>query len=278
MAKICRSCGAENRDTAVFCSSCGVPLPADKKNTTGKIAQKAGNSATGKFWLTVLSILLFLGVIAYLITSKLKESGELKTTAEMAEKYDAQDQQTFEAIAGKGFSLMMLKWNMSAAAIKKIYPYMKDSTDPDFALSSMVNQSDFKSPLPHANFMSLGIYDDKLYAIKYEFGESAEFQRQVIKIPDAEAILYGRYEGLKKVFTAALGRPAFLKEEAAAYPLHKRLGLIKEEKLPDGKPSNIYMYWTSGDTKTELVLFGSGGKMHLTVRFLYIPVWNIVGK
>jgi hypothetical protein len=142
----------------------------------------------------------------------------------------------------------------------------------------MVNQSDFKSPLPHANFMSLGIYDDKLYAIKYEFGESAEFQRQVIKIPDAEAILYGRYEGLKKVFTAALGRPAFLKEEAAAYPLHKRLGLIKEEKLPDGKPSNIYMYWTSGDTKTELVLFGSGGKMHLTVRFLYIPVWNIVGK
>jgi len=60
--------------------------------------------------------------------------------------------------------------------------------------------------------------------------------------------------------------------------LKEAIKTIKDGKLKNGIPSNIYKAWELGATKAELVFFASKRKLHLTVRYLYLPVWNRIGK
>ncbi|MBN2754235.1 MAG: zinc ribbon domain-containing protein [Candidatus Goldbacteria bacterium] len=274
MAKKCKSCGMDNRDEAKFCASCGAPLSVIKN----KPVKKPVSPAAIKFRV-ILGVSLFLAAaVIFIIMSKVKDAAQLKTVEITKAQFEAQDTAVFSGITAKDFTHQVLKWQATVNVIKQVYQYAKDSDDPDFMFSMMVSQPDFKEKLPHANFLSLGIYDNKLYAVKYEFGETEEYLRQVVKVPDGEAVLYGRYLGLRKVFEKLFGRPSFVKEDIKKYPLKERLKYLKKGKDNQGNSSNIYITWDLGNTKAELVMFGSGEKAHLTVRFLYMPVWDIVGK
>ena len=274
MAKKCKSCGTDNRDEAKFCASCGSPVAANKI----KPVKKPASPAAIKFRIILAVSLVLVAAAMVTVMSKVKEAAQLKTVETTKAQFEAQDVSVFSGITRKDFTHQVLKWQVTTNVIKQVYQYAKDSDDPDFMFSMMVSQPDFKEKLPHANFLSLGIYDNRLYAVKYEFGETEEYLRQVVKVPDGEAVLYGRYLGLRKVFEKLFGRPSFVKEDIKKFPLKERLKYLKKGKDNNGNPSNIYITWDLGNTKAELVMFGSGEKAHLTVRFLYMPVWDIVGK
>ena len=133
-------------------------------------------------------------------------------------------------------------------------------------------------PIPHADFMSLGLYNGRLYAVKFEFGALEHFEAQQLKVPNKDEIMFGRFRGLYKVFTKLYGKPAYEKNDVKKYAMLEGIRLVKAGKMDSGAPSNIYAFWDMGDTKVELVFFGNGTKVHLTVRFLYTPVWNLIGK
>lgn len=274
MAKKCKSCGMDNREEAKFCASCGAPLSVIKN----KPVKKPASPAAIKFRIILAVSLLVAAAVMVVVMSKVKEAAQLKTVEATKAQFEAQDAAVFSGITAEDFTHQLLKWQVTTNVIKQVYQYAKDSDDPDFMFSMMVSQPDFREKLPHANFLSLGIYDNKLYAVKYEFGETEEYLRQVVKVPDGEAVLYGRYLGLRKVFEKLFGRPSFVKEDIKKYPLKERLQYLKKGKDNQGNSSNIYITWDLGKTKAELVMFGSGEKAHLTVRFLYMPVWDIVGK
>ena len=276
MAKKCKSCGADNRDEAKFCASCGAPIGAVKEKI--KAVKKPLSPAAVRMRAIIAVVLVLIAVVFIVTASKLKEVRQSKTIDLVKGDFETEDTAVFSGITRGGFEHQGLKWQMAVNQIKGVYRYAADSKDPDFMYSMMVNQPDFLLKLPHANFMSLGIYDNKLYAVKYEFGETEEYLRQVIKIPDGEAVLYGRYLGIRRVFERLYGVPSFVKDDIKKYPVKERLKYLKDGKDKAGNSSNIYITWDLGNTKAELVMFGSGEKAHLTVRFLYMPVWDIVGK
>lgn len=276
MAKKCGSCGFENRDGAKFCASCGAPVGAVKEKI--KAVKKPLSPAAIRTRVIIAAVLVLTAVVFGVASSKFKETRQSKTIDLVKEDFEAEDTAVFSGASRNGFEHQGLKWQMPTDKIKGVYRYATDSKDPDFMFSMMVNQPDFLQKLPHANFMSLGIYDNKLYAVKYEFGETEEYLRQVVKVPDGEAVLYGRYLGIRRVFERLYGVPSFVKDDIKKFPVKERLKYLKAGKDKAGNSSNIYITWNLGNTKAELVMFGSGEKAHLTVRFLYMPVWDIVGK
>lgn len=272
--KVCKACGVENRDEAKFCRSCGSPLPQVK------IAPRdiKKEQAAKKFWGGVMAGLFVLILAAVLINSKMSEYRKMKIVSQYAGKYEKADDMAFGTVKPAAFYLQALNWNVTAADIKKVFPYATDTSDPDFSSSMNVAQPEFKVPVPHANFMSLGLYDNRLYAVKFEFGALEQFEAQQLKVPDKDEIMFGRFKGLYKSFTQLYGAPRYEKNDARKYKVLEGIKHVKAGKMPSGAPSNIYIYWDVGDTRVELVFFGNGKKVHLTVRFLYMPVWNIVGK
>jgi ribosomal protein L40E len=276
MAKICKACGTENRDEAAFCRQCGVPLPLKKKTLDDKKLIEYQKKLR-KFWITVFTIIGIIGLITYTIIKKIEMYNKVETVKEYTNKYINEDRNAFSGIGLQTFNLQGLTWDMKVKDIMKNFKYAKQSNDPDFVDSLMVSQVDFKTEIPHANFMSLGIFTEKLYAIKFEFGTSREFLRQQVKIPNEDEIMYGRYQGLLKVFKELFGPPTFIKNEIDKLDFSKRLKYLKRGQFEDGRPSNVYIYWILGNTKVEIAFFGYQGKPKLTVRFLYIPVWDKLG-
>ncbi len=276
MAKICKSCGAENRDEAAFCRQCGVPLPK-KKNIIDDKKLKEYEAKLKKFWTTVFIIIGAIAILLYIIIKKIEYNNKIETVKEYSSKYINEDKTAFAGIGPGTFSLEGLTWAMSVKDIQKLYPYVKESNDPDFITSMMISQADFKVEIPHANFMSLGIINDRLYAIKFEFGNSREFLRQQLKVPNEDEIMYGRFEGIFKTFRELYGQPSFIKNEIDKLNFSKRLKYLKSGRLNNGSPSNVYIYWISGNTKMEIAFFGYKGKPKLTVRFLYLPIWEKIG-
>ncbi len=276
MAKFCKSCGAENRDDASFCKECGVPLPKKRKDIDDRKI-KEYEKRLKKFWITVFIIIGLAGIIVYTIIKKIEYYNKVETVKEYSGKYLNEDKAAFSGIGLGTFALEGLTWDLKINDIQKLYPYVKESKDPDFVTSLMVSQPDFKVEIPHANFMSLGIINEKLYAIKFEFGSSREFLRQQLKIPNEDEIMYGRFEGIYKVFREIYGQPSFVKNEIGKLNFSERLKYLKSGKLKDGRPSNVYIYWILGKTKVEIAFFGFNGKPKLTVRFLYLPVWEKIG-
>jgi hypothetical protein len=274
MSKTCNACGKENRDEAKFCSSCGSPLPQKKIPPR----DRAKGEAVKKFWLRLFIIAGIIIVAAGIIINKMSFYGKMEVIKQYTEKYMDVDMAVFSTVTPAEFLLESLSWNMTVNDIKKIYQYAAESPDPDFISSMTVHQSEFKKPLPHADFMSLGIYNGRLYAIKFEFGPLEQFQAQELKVPNKDEIMYARFKGLQQVFTKLFGVPAFEKNEAKKCEVLESIRLVKAGKMDTGAPSNIYYYWDAGNTKVELVLFGAKEKLHLTVRLLYSPVWKAVGK
>ncbi len=273
----CKSCGTENRDGAKFCRSCGAPLKRKKKREKApagaKISRKAKN-----FWVGVLAAVVLIGAVVFFISEKRSYYHAVEVYNQYKLKYTDTDKRVFSGAAGETFKFEGLSWNITRQAVKKVYPYSSASDDPDFVESMLVSQREMREPVPHAKFMSLGLANDMLYAIKLEFGPVAEAQRQELKVANSEEKMYGRFAGLYSAFRDIFGPPSFEKYEVKGMPLNKLLRTVKRGALASGKPSNIYITWRSGYTKTELVFFGSGGKLHLTVRFLYMPVWKLVGE
>jgi hypothetical protein len=167
---------------------------------------------------------------------------------------------------------------MSIDEIRRIYPYMIDSKDPDFVSSWTINQTDYRVPIPHADFISIGVYNGYVYAFKLEFGPMPEFQSQMLKVPNKDEIMYGRFRGLEKMFVELYGPPAFDKDEVKGMELEEAIKTVKSGRLKNGMPSNIYKFWELGPTKAELVFFTTQKRLHLTVRYLYLPVWSRIGK
>jgi hypothetical protein len=167
---------------------------------------------------------------------------------------------------------------MSIEDVKKIFPYIVESKDPDFISSWTINQTDYRVSIPHADFISIGVYNNYVYAFKLEFGPMPEFQSQMLKVPNKDEIMYGRFRGLEKIFKELYGPPSFEKDEIKEMELSEAIKTIKSGRLKNGMPSNIYMFWELGQTKAELVFFSNQKRLHLTVRFLYLPVWNRIGR
>jgi len=193
-------------------------------------------------------------------------------------KYAGADDRVFGTVKPGGFKLEGLSWNMTKDEIRRVYPYAAESKDPDFLNSLSVSQHDLVVFIPNAKFMSLGLANEKLYAVKFEFGPMEEAPRQQLKIPNKDEIMYGRFRGLYKKFRELYGPPSYEKFEVRDMELIKMIKTVKRGELKSGAPSNIYVTWIVGDTKAELVMFGSGNELHLTIRFLYLPVWELVGK
>ncbi|HRU38758.1 MAG TPA: hypothetical protein P5511_02680, partial [Candidatus Goldiibacteriota bacterium] len=209
---------------------------------------------------------------------KLDEINKKNTVTKYASLYEKADDMAFGTVKPASFFLQSLFWNMNTAEIKAVYPYATESKDPDFESSMTVLQGEYKVPVPHADFMSLGIYNGKLYAVKFEFGAQEVFEAQQVKIPNKDEIMYGRFKGLYSVFNRLYGKPAFEKNEAKKVAVLDAIKMVKSGRTKSGAPSNVYVYWDVGDTRVELVFFGTGKKVHLTVRFLYMPVWKIAGQ
>jgi hypothetical protein len=269
---ICKACGTENRDEARFCSSCGVPLP--QKKDTKEIRTRTTNVSTVKtFWMPVFGVIAVVAIAGYLIFKQIDSGRKLEVFKEYTGKYLSQDEQAFAGLNAKDKGIIEgLSWDMKLSDVKKLYPFAKEAKDPDFLSSLFVGQEQLKSIIPHANFMSLGIYEDKLYGIKFELGSTEKAQSQAIEVPNAEIILYARFSGLYKAFKILYGEPAFEKNEVEKEPLLKRPDIIKSGT------NNSYVFWVIGNTKLELVLFGFQDQVKLTCRLLYMPVWQLVGK
>ena len=270
----CKACGAQNRDEAKFCKSCGSPLPQKK----APVMDKAKEAAVRKFWLNIFLIGAVVCLAGAAVFSRLSAAGKMETIKLYSEKYAQADIQAFSGLAQASFVMEGLGWNMPAEQIQKVYKYSKPAADPDFTSSLTVQQGDFKQPVPHADFMSLGIYNGRLYAIKYEFGPQEQYQAQQLKYPNRDEIMYGRFRGLYNVFTGLFGPPSHESYEAKKYQALEAIRIIRNAKTDTGAPTNVYIYWEMGKTRLELVLFGGADKLHLTVRMLYIPVWDAIGK
>ncbi|HPD18555.1 MAG TPA: hypothetical protein PLF61_02705, partial [Candidatus Goldiibacteriota bacterium] len=132
--------------------------------------------------------------------------------------------------------------------------------------------------VPHADFISVGVYNGYVYAFKLEFGPMPEFQSQMLKVPNKDEIMYGRFRGLEKIFLELYGPPLQDKDEVKSMKFDEAIKTVKNGRLKNGMPSNIYKSWELGQTKAELVFFSYQKKLHLTVRYLYLPVWNRIGK
>ncbi|MFP4466663.1 MAG: zinc-ribbon domain-containing protein [Candidatus Goldiibacteriota bacterium] len=275
MPKICRSCGKENRDEAVFCSECGVPLAKKNKEIKQSPAQRAKNEKIKKFRRNIIAGGAAAVIIILIVMMQVRQAGKLKTVLEYAEKYKQQDEAVFSGISSGNFSFEGLSWGMNIAAVKSVYPFAEESNDPDFTASLMIPRENFKKDIPHAGFMSLGIYMGALYAAKIEFSPSKEHTRQQVKIPDSDERLFGRFLGLYRTFEKLYGKPSYSKYEVEDEKILDRIKLIKKGTLPSGKKSNVYMYWTIGDTRAELVSFGDGSRIYVTVRFLNMPLFKM---
>ena len=272
MDKKCNACGTYNRDDAKFCRDCGSPLPAVKAKMTQKDIDHA--KQIRKFWMMLFACLGALVIIAVVVLSGMKKARAVAVAAEYSQKYIAADDRAFGTIKPAEFNLEGMSWKMSQSDIKRNFPYATDSNDPDFKQSMMISQVQFLTPIPHANFMSLGIYNGMLYAVKFEFGENEKFESQQFKVPNKDEILYGRFMGLYAEFTKIFGVPVYEKNEIKSMPLGAKIKTIKKGALDNGNPSNAYIAWSAGGTKVELAFFGFGDQLHLTVRFLNEPLWN----
>jgi len=280
MAKTCKNCGFDNRDNASFCSECGVPLPKQGTDTAAPAAKQA---YLRRKPLSMKGIIIFLSVVAVLIAGAalfLKNASDKRKTAAYdvtRSKFTGSDAVLFAGVREGVFTFEKLRFGMTEDEIRKIYPFAKVSNDPDFIASLMVPQAELKEPFPHASFMSLGMYAGRLYAMKFEFGPSEDFQRQVVKIPDSDFVLYGRYEGITGLLKGMLGRPEFEKNEAAGKgPVTARVKHVKAGTV-NGTGTNVYIYWIVGGVKTEVVLFSVNSKMHFTIRFLDNKIWEKIG-
>jgi len=272
MDRTCNACGAMNREDAKFCKNCGSPLPAISRKLTQKEIEHV--KQIKKFWIMLISSLGVLLIAALFTLSGMKNAKALGVAKEYTEKYLTADDRAFGTIKPGNFLLEGMSWKMSEADIKRNFSYATDSNDPDFKRSMMISQAQFLTPIPHANFMSLGIYNGMLYAVKFEFGENEKFESQQFKVPNKDEIMYGRFIGLYTVFKKLFGDPSYEKNDIKAMPLAEKISRIKNGVLSDGKPSNSYMAWSLGGTKAELAFFGYDGQIHLTVRFLNEPLWN----
>ena len=163
MAKKCKSCGADNRDEAKFCASCGAPIGAVKEKI--KAVKKPLSPAAVRMRAIIAVVLVLIAVVFIVTASKLKEVRQSKTIDLVKGDFETEDTAVFSGITRGGFEHQGLKWQMAVNQIKGVYRYAADSKEPDFMFSMMVNQPDFLLKLPHANFMCLGIYDNKLYAV-----------------------------------------------------------------------------------------------------------------
>ena len=273
MDRKCNACGSYNREDAKFCKNCGSPLPAIKAKLTQKEIEHA--KQIRKFWMMLFVSLGVLFVVALAVLSGMKKSRAIAVAAEYTQKYLGADDKAFGAIKPGDFHLEGMSWKMSALDIKRNFPYATDSNDPDFKQSMMISQAQFLIPIPHANFMSLGIYNGMLYAVKFEFGENEKFESQQFKVPNKDEIMYGRFMGLYTEFKRIFGEPSYEKDEIKAMPgLDQKIKTIKKGSLDNGSPSNAYIAWSFGGTKIELAFFGFNDQLHLTVRFLNEPLWN----
>ncbi|MCX7698783.1 MAG: zinc ribbon domain-containing protein [Candidatus Goldbacteria bacterium] len=275
MAKICKACDTENRDEANFCRSCGSPLPKKKEAV---IIDKNKMKKVREFWIKVGLIAFGVFVILFFVLKNIEYTHKMETYKSYITKFNKEDDQAFGTITKDKFLFQSLTWGMTIDDIKKIYPYIIESRDPDFYSSWTINQTDYRVPVPHADFISIGVYNNYVYAFKLEFGPMAEFQSQMLKVPNRDEIMYGRFRGLEKIFTELYGPPTFDKDEVKKMELKQAIKTLKAGRLPNGMPSNIYKYWELGQTKAELVFFSMKNKLHLTVRFLYLPVWNKIGR
>ncbi len=264
----------ENRDEAKFCRGCGSPLP--RKKTAPVDAAKV--AAVRKFWIRFFIIAGAAGLIGGIILGRLSRATKLEVIKQYTSKYKTADDMAFGTVKPVAFYLEGLNWNVTVADIKNVYPYAVDGKDPDFEGGMTVQQGEYKTPIPHADFMSLGIYNGRLYAVKFEFGALERYEAQQLKVPNKDQIMYGRFRGIYNIFKKLYGEPAFEKNEAKKFEVLEAISLVKSGKMKTGAPSNVYIYWDVGDTRAELVFFGTGRKLHLTVRFLYMPVWKAVGK
>lgn len=274
MSKVCKACKTENRDEANFCRNCGSPLPKKKdimidKNRIKKIRE---------FWKNVSIIAGVIFIILFFIFKRVESNNKLEIYKSYLTKYNREDDQAFGAISEDKFIFQSLSWGMSIEEIKRIFPYIVESRDPDFISSYLINQTDYKIPIPHANFISIGVYNGYVYAFKLEFGPLPEFQTQMLKVPNMDEIMYGRFRGLEKIFRELYGPPSFEKDEIKKMELQEAIKTVKAGRLKNGMPSNIYLFWKLGRTKAELVFFSSKKKLHLTVRYLYLPVWDRIGR
>ncbi|MCE5300954.1 MAG: zinc ribbon domain-containing protein [Spirochaetia bacterium] len=272
MSRKCNACGLENRDEAKFCSSCGSPLPAVKKQVTAQ--ELAHKKAVKKFWIIFFCCTAAAALVLLLVSKQMSHAEKVRTVSRYSTEFMQVDDKTFGAVKPELFSLEAMNWGMTPADIKRIYPYATDSNDPDFPASIMVPQSGFTAPIPHAYFMSLGMYNGKLFAVKFEFGENEKFESQALKTPNKDEVLYGRFLGLYNLFNRDYGAPSFEKFEVKNMPLEEMLKTVNSGVLKDGKPSNIYVAWNVGATKVELAFFGYDNKLHLTLRFLNIVMWD----
>lgn len=274
--KVCKACGLDNRGNANFCASCGSPLPRTGKKEAYKTDARH-RKAVMRFWLIVSAVIVVLGAAGFAVMSYFESESKEQALKKYSEIYRKADEIVFASVTDDAFGLMGLGWGMNAGQIKMVYPHSVDSRDPDFVSAIAVNQGEFKVQVPHANFMSLGMYDGRLYAVKFEFGPTKVFKSEALKIPNIDERIYGRFVGLLDVFVRLYGRPLFAKDELKDAPAHEKIKHIKAGMVK-GRPSNIYYFWEKGRTRVELVLFGHSDRLYLTTRFLYIPVWDRKGK
>ena len=273
MDRKCNACGEINRGDAKFCKSCGSPLPAIRAKMTQQ--ELAHEKQVKKFWLTlVVGFAVVITASVFLMRYMDKQKG-LSVAKEYSEKYLNDDDMAFGTIKPGAFVFEGLIWGMGINDIKRVYPYCTDTNDPDFKQSLMSTQHDLKTQIPHANFMSLGLYNGKLYALKFEFGENEKFESQQLKIPHKDEIMYGRFTGIYEMFRKLYGEPAFEQYPEKLMDVRTKIATVKSGELSDGKPSNVYLAWDLKDTKAELAFFGYEGKLHLTIRFLSEPAWDM---
>jgi hypothetical protein len=273
MDRKCNACGEINRGDARFCKSCGSPLPAIKVKMTQQ--ELAHEKQVKKFWLTLVVSFAVVATASVFLMNYMDRQKGLAVAKEYSEKYMNDDDMAFGTIKPGAFVFEGLIWGMGINDIKRVYPYCTDTNDPDFKQSLMSTQHDLKTQIPHANFMSLGLLNGKLYALKFEFGENEKFESQQLKIPHKDEIMYGRFTGIYEMFRKLYGEPAFEQYPEKLMDVRTKIATIKSGELSDGKPSNVYLAWDLKDTKAELAFFGYEGKLHLTIRFLSEPVWDM---
>ncbi|MEI7639994.1 MAG: zinc-ribbon domain-containing protein [bacterium] len=275
MSVICKACSTENRDDARFCAICGVPLPAKKEpEQYQQQYPKTETKVSGKFLAYVIITLLVAGAITGIVFGIMSNAKKNETITKYTGIYEESDRANFSGINASQLNFEGLNWNMNLGQLKKVYPFLKQSSDPDFFSSVFVGQQMFKRFIPHANFMSLGMYEGKLYAVKMEFSDTDRYKAQEVGVPNSEFIIYGRFKGLLKVMKAIYGEPAYEKSDIKGSDIVSKVRDIKNS-VPN---SNLYIYWMIGKTKVELVLFGYKRQIKLTVRMLYMPIWSLIGK
>lgn len=285
MSRVCKNCGAENRDLAQFCNGCGVPLPKITKADEKKIQEMEQKAK--KFWNMVFAGAAVACVALFCIFSYIGENRKKQTVKQFADAYIYTDRNVFAGIAAKPFSLLGLTWGMPTSEIMKAFPGSTNERDPDFRGTLMVktvaegfkNYNGTGGKVPHASFMNLGIYLDKLYAIKFEFSETPEPLSQMIKVPDKEFRLYGRYLGVYRVFTELLGSPKMVFDQYKEGDLVKKVIGVTRGSSSGTTKNNIFIYWENGDTRTEIAVFGiknarNEDELKFTVRFFYLPVYQ----